>query len=56
MSPSPWEEDLGFGTGDPVLSLCIFLLHMNWREGREGTSDGDGGEKLSCLLQKNYSL
>lgn len=59
MSLPLLEENLGFGTGEPRLGPVfppIVLLHLNWREGREGTSDGDGGERLSCLLKKNYSL
>ena len=34
----------------------IVLLHPNWREGREGTSDGDGGEKLPCLAKGNTEI
>lgn len=59
MSLSPLEEDLGFGTGDPVLGLLIFLPHLNWREGREGTSDGDSPvycRKKTTHCEKNYSI
>lgn len=64
LNPSFLQRAHEGDAGEPGLSPMYShpLLHLDWREGREGTRDGGGGvgEKLSCLpkenMEINYSL